>query len=257
MNKALEVETGLKRMIKTLAHVQRELKAPKDQKNDFGGYLYRTAEDILAAVKPLLPEDVIVLTREKVKVVDGWHYVQCTSLITDGEHEVTANGHARETMAKKGMDDSQVTGTASSYAEKRALGHLFMISSEVDADSSNAYEREVEEMHRLLTKAKDTKADTEAHANACLDFYIFGQDMDAEDTKNTFFAYQTKYALKGGKGRLKNSIKEVNEEGLRIALQYRDLFMEGGDEATEAEAELTRDQAEYIRKMVEFETVTQ
>ncbi len=116
--------------------VQKELKAPKGQYNSFGKYNYRSAEDILEALKPLNAEQGLLLTLTDEPVLVGdWHYIKATASITDGNgtHSVTA--YARESENKKGMDHSQVTGTASSYARKYALNGLYLIDDTKDADT--------------------------------------------------------------------------------------------------------------------------
>jgi len=118
-----------------LVKVQQELKAPKSNYNKFGNFRYRSAEDILEAVKPLNAKYGLVLTLADTPILIGErYYIQATARITDGEetHEVTA--YAREAETKKGMDDSQITGTASSYARKYALNGLYNISDTYDFD---------------------------------------------------------------------------------------------------------------------------
>lgn len=119
-----------------IIHIQKELKAPKGQYNNFGKYKYRSAEDILEAVKPLNAEQGLLLTlADEPLLIGEWHYIKATAVITDGKesHEVTA--YARESATKKGMDDSQITGTASSYARKYALNGLYLIDDTKDADT--------------------------------------------------------------------------------------------------------------------------
>lgn len=127
-----------------LAAIQQELKAPKDKKNTYGGYNYRSAEGILEALKPVLArhEATVVLTDELVQVGDRY-YVKATAALwsTTDTDVVTANGWAREAEVKKGMDDSQITGTASSYARKYALNALLLIDDTKDADTDE-YQKE-------------------------------------------------------------------------------------------------------------------
>lgn len=129
-----------------LNDIQTKLEAPKGQRNSFGNYNYRSCEDILAAVKPLLKEHGLVLTVTDEVVVLGSStllemptferfYVKATATITDGEKELCVHGYAREAETKKGMDDSQVTGATSSYARKYALNGLFAIDDTKDADT--------------------------------------------------------------------------------------------------------------------------
>lgn len=120
-----------------LMAVQSELKAPKGQMNKFGGYKYRSCEDILEAVKPILKTHGLVLRlSDKPVIVDSWHYIEATATVeSDDGATYTVTAYAREPEFKKGMDDSQITGTASSYARKYALNGLFCIDDTKDADT--------------------------------------------------------------------------------------------------------------------------
>lgn len=119
-----------------IIHVQKELKAPKGQYNSFGNYKYRSAEDILEAVKPLNAEQGLLLTLTDEPILVGeWHYIKATAKIADGKEYITVTAYARESENKKGMDHSQVTGTASSYARKYALNGLYLIDDTKDADT--------------------------------------------------------------------------------------------------------------------------
>jgi len=122
-------------MIAKLSKIQQALKAPKNQFNDFGKYKYRSCEDILEAVKPLLGDLVLTLSDEVVEV-GGRVYVKATALLTTGDgNEIEVQAFAREPEDRKGMDSSQITGTASSYARKYALNGLFLIDDTKDADT--------------------------------------------------------------------------------------------------------------------------
>lgn len=121
---------------KALAKVQQELNAPKGQMNTFGGYRYRSCEDILMAVKPLLGDMSIVISDEIVMIGDRI-YVKATAAITDGKDRIETTAYAREAATKKGMDESQTTGSASSYARKYALNGLLLIDDSKDADATN------------------------------------------------------------------------------------------------------------------------
>src|SRR5690625_3858357 len=119
-----------------LIEIQHKLKAPKGQYNSFGKYNYRSAEDILEAVKPLNAEQGLLLTlTDKPVLVGDWHYIEATASITDGNETKSVTAYARESQNKKGMDDSQITGTASSYARKYALNGLYLIDDTKDADT--------------------------------------------------------------------------------------------------------------------------
>ena len=126
--------------MKKLIEVQAALKAPKGQYNSYGGYSYRSCEDILEAVKPLLSERDMQLTLSDEPVeVGGRVYIKATATVTDGSESATATAYAREAEEKKGMDESQITGTASSYARKYALNGLFLIDDTKDADAINRH----------------------------------------------------------------------------------------------------------------------
>ena len=144
----------MKNITQKLIKVQSELKAPKGQRNAFGNYNYRSAEDILEAVKPLLSEQGLLMTiTDIIEQIGERYYIQAKVILTDGEDTVEVTGYARESLNKKGMDDSQITGTASSYARKYAMNGLFLIDDTKDSDSNeNRTERE--------NRAK--KADVEA-----------------------------------------------------------------------------------------------
>lgn len=134
-----------------------ELKAPKSQRNNFGKYNYRSAEDILEAVKPLANNYGLVpkLSDEPVMIGD-WHYIKATASIKDvktGEEEI-ATAYAREPLAKKGMDESQITGTASSYARKYAMNGLYQIDDTKDADSDEYTEQVKQATPKSITKSQ-------------------------------------------------------------------------------------------------------
>lgn len=122
-----------------LMHIQTELKAPKDQYNDFGKYKYRSAESILEAVKPLLKAyGVSVTLTDEVCEVCGRVYVKSTATLTDSltGANVAVTAYAREEQTKKGYDEAQLTGACSSYARKYALNGLFLIDDTKDVDTN-------------------------------------------------------------------------------------------------------------------------
>lgn len=121
-----------------LIKVQEELRAPKGQYNNFGKYSYRSCEDILEAVKPLCSQHGLVLRlSDEVVNIGARYYVKATAKLTETEinEEIVNTAYAREEETKKGMDGSQITGTASSYARKYALNGLFCIDDTKDADT--------------------------------------------------------------------------------------------------------------------------
>lgn len=125
--------------MKELITIQSELKAPKTQVNNFGGYKYRKAEDILEAVKPLLAKQkcTLIIT-DDIVMVGNRIYVKATATLKNEKGEVEeATGWAREEESKKGMDTSQITGASSSYARKYALNGLFAIDDNADSDTTD------------------------------------------------------------------------------------------------------------------------
>lgn len=122
--------------MKELIEIQKELKAPKGQYNSFGKYKYRSAEDILEAVKPLLHKHGCQLTiSDEIVLIGDRYYVKATATITNGEESVQTTAYAREDFEKKGVDSSQLSGATSSYARKYCLGGLFLLDDSKDADT--------------------------------------------------------------------------------------------------------------------------
>lgn len=125
-----------------LQWIQSSLKAPKGQTNKFGGYNYRSAEDILNAVKPLLNVwDCSLVINDEIVEFEGRVYVKANASLVDSNSEevITAQAFAREAFTKKGMDEAQITGSTSSYARKYALNGLFAIDDTKDADATNTH----------------------------------------------------------------------------------------------------------------------
>ena len=125
-----------------LCNIQTQLKAPKGQTNAFGGYRYRSAEDILEALKPLLREyGCSLIIQDEIVDISNRVYVKATANIVDNDTDavLNASAFAREAEVKKGMDDAQITGSASSYARKYALNGLFCIDDTKDADATNTH----------------------------------------------------------------------------------------------------------------------
>lgn len=125
-----------------LQQIQSELKAPKGQFNSFGGYKYRSCEDILEALKPVLAkyQAAVILSDEIIQLGERW-YVKATATLKTKDGDLSVSAFAREPLAKKGMDESQITGAASSYARKYALNGLFGIDDTKDADTMDNREQ--------------------------------------------------------------------------------------------------------------------
>ena len=133
----------MQEFIKKVVYVQNTLKAPKNQRNNFGNYNYRSCEDILEAVKPLLAAQTLVLTVcDDIVQVGDRYYIKATATITDGVNKLENSAFAREEESKKGMDASQLTGATSSYARKYALNGLLCIDDTKDADALNKHGKE-------------------------------------------------------------------------------------------------------------------
>ena len=139
--------------VSILTKIQGELKAPKNQYNDFGKYKYRNAEDIESALKPLLTRYGAQLTfDEDYREVGGRIYAVEIAHYKDSEQEITVKGWAREAERKKGMDESQISGSTSSYATKYALAKLFLIDDTKDSDSMNNQQ----EAQKTPAKSRET-----------------------------------------------------------------------------------------------------
>ena len=150
---------------KKLLNIQTELKAPKGQTNKFGGYKYRSCEDILEAVKPICKKyDTSLVLSDAVVNIGDRYYVQATAVLynteldENGKLETVGNSaFAREAESKKGMDESQITGTASSYARKYALNGLFNIDDTKDVDT-NEFREQVEQTNEKTISSSMLKA---------------------------------------------------------------------------------------------------
>lgn len=143
-----------------LIEIQQRLKAPKGQFNAFGKYKYRSAEDILEAVKPLLSECKIYLTlSDEIVNLGNRYYIKSTARLSETISDfIEVTAYAREEETKKGMDGSQITGASSSYARKYALNGLFAIDDNKDSDTTNKHDSKDD---AILTKIKNAKSEKE------------------------------------------------------------------------------------------------
>lgn len=154
---------------KKLNIIQQELKVAKNQRNTFGNYNYRSCEDILEAVKPLLNGCTLTLEDEVVNVGTK-NYVRAVALFTDGKTNISTTAYAREAEDKKGMDDAQITGAASSYARKYALNGLFAIDDTKDSDTMDNTEKQA------ASPAKPAQIDTQTiQPTKCPTCYAIGK----------------------------------------------------------------------------------
>lgn len=162
-----------------LLAIQTKLKAPKGQYNSFGKYSYRSAEDILEAVKPLNAEQGVLLTiTDEIKVAGGRIYVVATATVSDGTDELKVSAFAREPENKKGMDDSQITGATSSYARKYALNGLYAIDDNKDADTDehkqqqeNAPKKQQAQKQQAQKQQQQAKEPTEQELHEIVEKY--------------------------------------------------------------------------------------
>lgn len=139
--------------------IQHKLKAPKGQYNSFGKYNYRSCEDILEGVKPLLKEhNLALLIDDEIVQIGERYYVKATAKIMDGREMVSATAYAREPDTKKGMDESQITGATSSYARKYALNALLCIDDTKDADTMDSNKKPVQQTQETVYNWQTLKA---------------------------------------------------------------------------------------------------
>ena len=183
-------------MYHKIINIQQKLKAPKTQRNNFGNYNYRSCEDILEAVKPLLEENkcFLVITDEIINLGNRY-YVKATAKLINDDGALIAenNGIAREEESKKGMDGSQITGASSSYARKYALNGLFGIDDTRDSDYTNTT---VDEVKSTFSQAKEIKTPTMDEVKQYL--------MDKQYTTfsaNKFFNYYNNLGWKSKDGK--------------------------------------------------------
>ncbi|ARR02188.1 DNA single-strand annealing protein, ERF superfamily [Campylobacter vicugnae] len=164
-----------------LLKIQTELKAPKTQFNKFGGYQYRSCEDIVEALKPLQEKyKCVVLLNDELVIIGDRYYIRATAtIINEKGDKLSVSALAREPENKKGMDESQITGSSSSYARKYALNGLFAIDDTKDADATNTHDKEPSKNQKqILTLTLEQKRDitelleaTNTDLNKFLDFF--------------------------------------------------------------------------------------
>lgn len=201
----------MKNLHEKLQHIQATLKAPKGQYNSFGKYKYRSLEDITEAVKPLLAElGAYILLSDQIVQIGERYYVQARAVLSDGADEIAVLGYAREPLSRKGMDESQITGAASSYARKYAINGLLAIDDTKDPDATNKHEEKEE------TKPKPTPQ-AQKKANAIVEQAFFNFVTENKDECLEHFEYSkekfTEAIIKHFKAlpTRKDSIKKILE----------------------------------------------
>ena len=197
-----------------LSKIQSELFVPKGQKNDFGKYNYRSCEDILKTVKPLCEKNKCVLTlHNEIYCVGDRNYVNACAELRDLEtgEVVSTNAQAREEAEKKGMDGSQITGSASSYARKYALAGLFCIDNEKDSDATNTHGKET------VKDFEDSKVTEEDVQKILLG--ISKVNVKAEDICKKYKVKELKELTQGQYLEIK---KEINEAFVKMAKEAKE-----------------------------------
>ena len=202
------MENNKLNIYKKLLEVQEQLKAPKRQWNKFGEYYFRSSEDILEAVKPLLKKyDLLLTLKDSVEMQGDRYYIKAIATVVnvDDEKEISVEAYARESIDKKKMDDSQITGTASSYARKYALNGLFLIDDTKDADTDEYKKTTQVESGQVVKNARKQK----------------------EVTKEITLEYAKTYVLPAGKYKRK-TLDEIN----KIDRQYLNWYLKNGNNTT-------------------------
>lgn len=235
-----------------LSLLQNAVKAPKDNTATvLGGFAFRNAESILQAAKSVMPAGCGIVILEETTLVGDWHYMKSTATFYNAEGEtIQAIASAREMLAKKGLDDSQVSGLTSSYANKRSLGNLLMISGEADADSDSDWSTEVAEYHALIVAAQAApESDRDAE---CCDLFLYVDGYEVEAKQHMFHAYMDEYAVKGKKVKLKEAIKILNDQGFAVLDDYAELVAKADDDMVAGILDdLNFDQATFVKRLAE------
>ena len=222
--------------MKALAKIQKKLKAPKNQRNNFGNYNYRSCEDILEAVKPYLDgkDEISLIVNDEIVLIGDRYYVKATAVLSDKDgNTASSSAFAREPKDKKGMDDAQITGATSSYARKYALNGLFAIDDSKDADT-NEQAKIVKQAPKLKSKTTtpsgipmydftvENVAKTKNEANKDT------SKVDIEKVRKMYFAVATKAGIKDPKNYIKEklnaaSFNDISHTKLSLFVQALNL----------------------------------
>ena len=197
-----------KKIYEKLAKVQAELKAPKGQFNSFGKYHYRSQEDILEAVKPILSRQGMTINlTDDIVLVGERYYVKATATVSDGTDTISVTAFAREPSEKKGMDESQITGTASSYARKYALNGLFAIDDTKDSDSEEQPKPTIEKREATPLQKQPTNK---------LDEVLLKEASSLKIDLNKVATY------------LKKNVQELTNDDLKSCIERKKKSLAGG-----------------------------
>ena len=198
-----------KKIYEKLAKVQSELKAPKGQFNSFGKYHYRSQEDILEAVKPILSRQGMTINlTDDIALVGERYYVKSTAIVSDGTDTISVTAFAREPSDKKGMDESQITGTASSYARKYALNGLFAIDDTKDSDAEEQPKTTIEKREATPTPKQPTNK---------LDEDLIKEASSLKIDLNKVATY------------LKKNVQELTNDDLKSCIERKKKSIAGGN----------------------------
>lgn len=198
--------------MKELVTIQQKLKAPKGQKNTFGGYRYRSCEDILESVKPILSESKCSLTlSDEMVQVGNRIYVKATATLTNDKGEAQiVTAYAREEETKKGMDGSQITGASSSYARKYALNGLFCIDDTKDSDATNTHDKEEKQPENAPTNTKSqTNTSSAVYTGAQLKKAV--AEMNAVKSRKELEAVWYQYPAMQNNNEFRNACMEMGK----------------------------------------------
>ena len=198
-----------KKIYEKLAKVQAELKAPKGQFNSFGKYHYRSQEDILEAVKPILSRQGMTINlTDDIVLVGERYYVKSTATVSDGTDTISVTAFAREPNEKKGMDESQITGTASSYARKYALNGLFAIDDTKDSDTEEQPKQTIEKREATTAQKQPTNK---------LDETLIKEASSLKIDLNKVATY------------LKKNVQELTNDDLKSCIERKKKSLAGGN----------------------------
>lgn len=196
-----------------LHDIQKNLKVAKGQHNDFGSYNYRSQDDILEAVKPLLPDGVILRCTDEILNIGAHNYIKATATIKNDEGEESATSYAREDLVRKKMNPEQLTGSASSYARKYALSGLFALDDTKDSDTNEQH------IENIKASEKQSKEREDLYNKISMNMLEF-EDRDQFSTwwtstkqeRATLTVYQQKQLIEEMKEAAKNLNKELKDD---------------------------------------------
>ncbi len=187
----------MKEIYKKLLAIQQALRAPKNQRNEFNNFNYRSAEDILEAVKPLLAEQGLTLVlSDSMEYIGDRYYIKATATLSDGEEEIVASAYAREDESRAGMSESQVTGCSSSYARKYCLNGLFLIDDGRDSDSFDNRKQKRKPERQDVSESDKTSIPQPTDNLSVLREYCKMRIKEEPDNKDEITKFGTYYAGK-------------------------------------------------------------